>query len=648
MLRGLTVPGLKWTEPVVSPFLTATSPATQAASDTQPPWIAAAGMFDVGIETAKTSSHSAPTITSIVSDDAPVLIPMPPPALSRPAKEETFGSGQIYFTWMSGSSAYRIQVSKSDDFARNTIDESVQALSYKTGTSLESGTYFWRVKCTDAVKGASDWSPVWSFTVDTTPPTNTTNGNFINSGETWTNSTKVILSIAGTKNSGIQGYYISQYTAAPEAVDPGWTAVAPTASYSAQVPYSLNAGDGTKTVYVWFKDTLGHVSLPVTDTIILDTLPPEAAISNHPASPTNLTSADFSFTATEPASTFQCSLDGRVYTACAESQSYEALSEGSHTIAVKATDKAGNSQPAPATFTWIIDTAPPDTAITGRPYILSNSASADFIFSSSEPQSTFECAFDGNAYVPCISPQSYTALSEGPHAFAVKAKDASGNPDPTPALYSWTIDMTPFDTMITSTPDDPSNTGAASFGFISTKAGAAYRCKLDDDGYSACVEPMKYAELAEGDHVFSVKAIDAYGNEDATPAIYEWRVTLPPIPKTPPSFVNKGRGYLTDKNTVNLTIAAASKKGVAGYFISENPATPDASDPRWVTFAPVKEFSNDVPFKTSKGKGTKKLHVWFKDAEGNVSDVKSDEIFLFNSNHLLLLLILVQAAFLVL
>ena len=643
MLRSITIPGLTPTEPVVSPFLT----ATQAAGDIDAARRPEPDMFDAGLEAAKTSPHSAPTTTSI-SADTPVVIPMLPPALSRPANGKNFGSGQIYFTWMSGSSAYRVQVSTSEEFATYTIDESVQTLSYKTGTPLESGTYFWRVKCTDAVKGASDWSPVWSFTVDTTLPANTSTGNFINNGDTWANSTSVVLSISGSKNIGIQGYYVSQYTAAPDAADPGWTAVAPTPSYAAQVPYLLNAGDGTKTVYVWFKDTLGHVSLPASDTIVLDTLPPETAITNHPGNQTNSAAVDFGFTATEPGSTFQCSLDGAGYTACAESLTYRRLSEGRHTIAVKATDRAGNSQQSPASFSWTIDTTPPDTAIAGKPNILSNSASAGFIFSSSEPQSTFQCGFDGSDYASCTSPQSYASLSEGPHTFAVKAIDASGNPDSTPATYSWSIDTTPFETIVASAPDDPSHIATAVFGFKSNKAGSTYQCKLDDGGYSACVDPMEYAGVAEGDHVFSVKAIDTYGNEDSTPATYAWRVSLPPVPKTPASFVNKGRGYLTDKNTVSLSIAAASKKGVAGYFISENPATPDASDPRWVTFAPVKEYSSDVSFRTSKGKGAKKVHVWFKDAEGNVSDAKSDEVYLFNSNHLLLLFVVVQAALLIL
>ena len=47
--------------------------------------------------------------------------------------------------------------------------------------------------------------------------------------------------------------------------------------YAASLPWTLTAGDGTKTVYVKFIDDLGNTSVaPVSDTIILDTAGPAA------------------------------------------------------------------------------------------------------------------------------------------------------------------------------------------------------------------------------------------------------------------------------------------------------------------------------------------------------------------------------------
>ncbi|WP_181037274.1 phytase [Arthrobacter sp. 4R501] len=86
------------------------------------------------------------------------------------------------------------------------------------------------------------------------------------------------------------------------------------------------------------------------------------------------------------------------------------------------------------------DTAPPDTSISGGPSGTSSSTSAEFTFTATEP-GTFECALDGGAFEGCTSPKNYADLAVGSHVFAVRATDAAGNSDPTPAERTWVIDM---------------------------------------------------------------------------------------------------------------------------------------------------------------------------------------------------------------
>jgi uncharacterized delta-60 repeat protein len=93
-----------------------------------------------------------------------------------------------------------------------------------------------------------------------------------------------------------------------------------------------------------------------------------------------------------------------------------------------------------ATFS---DITPPDTTITANPVNPSNSTSASFSFTSTEAGSTFECSLDGGAFAACFSPTLYSSLSETGHTFAVRSIDGSGNSDPTPAFFSWTVDITP-------------------------------------------------------------------------------------------------------------------------------------------------------------------------------------------------------------
>jgi hypothetical protein len=88
------------------------------------------------------------------------------------------------------------------------------------------------------------------------------------------------------------------------------------------------------------------------------------------------------------------------------------------------------------------DTTAPETTIDSGPSGTVSSASASFGFSSSETGSTFQCSLDGAAFASCASPKDYTGLSEGSHTFEVKATDAAGNTDTTPASRSWTVNST--------------------------------------------------------------------------------------------------------------------------------------------------------------------------------------------------------------
>lgn len=95
----------------------------------------------------------------------------------------------------------------------------------------------------------------------------------------------------------------------------------------------------------------------------MDTTAPDTIITGQPALSTQATSAEFSFTATEVGSTFECKLDSSAYGTCTSPTTYSGLAVGSHTFAVKATDKAGNTDATPATYTWTVVTTPaPDTA----------------------------------------------------------------------------------------------------------------------------------------------------------------------------------------------------------------------------------------------------------------------------------------------
>ena len=89
-----------------------------------------------------------------------------------------------------------------------------------------------------------------------------------------------------------------------------------------------------------------------------DSLPPETTISSGPANPTRNITASFSFASSDTHSTFECSLDGSAFEACASPERYP-VANGTHTFEVRATDVAGNADATPAAMTWTVDTILP-------------------------------------------------------------------------------------------------------------------------------------------------------------------------------------------------------------------------------------------------------------------------------------------------
>jgi hypothetical protein len=135
---------------------------------------------------------------------------------------------------------------------------------------------------------------------------------------------------------------------------------------------------------------------------------------------------------------------------------------------------------------------------------------------------------DGAAFGACVSPVNLTGLGLGDHVFAVRASDAAGNTDATPAELAWTVvappDTAAPETTIVSAPAAVTSETSAVFGFESSEPGSSFACALDGAAFGACVSPVNLAGLGLGDHVFAVRASDAAGNTDATPAEWAWTV----------------------------------------------------------------------------------------------------------------------------
>jgi len=81
-------------------------------------------------------------------------------------------------------------------------------------------------------------------------------------------------------------------------------------------------------------------------------VPPVTTITKGPKAKTKKKVATFEFSATDPGSSFQCSLDGKTEFKVCASPFVVKVKKGKHTFEVRATDPGGTVEVAPASFSW--------------------------------------------------------------------------------------------------------------------------------------------------------------------------------------------------------------------------------------------------------------------------------------------------------
>ncbi|MEZ5061235.1 MAG: Ig-like domain-containing protein [Solirubrobacterales bacterium] len=111
--------------------------------------------------------------------------------------------------------------------------------------------------------------------------------------------------------------------------------------------------------------------------------------------------------------------------------------------------------------------------------------------------------------------------ADGSHTFEVRATDAAGNTDATPASRTFTVDTTPPTTAITGAPPAHTNDTTPTFAFDSAlRRRSELRVpprRKRSRRLGSCTSPHTTASLSDGSHTFEVRATDAAGNTDATP-----------------------------------------------------------------------------------------------------------------------------------
>lgn len=170
--------------------------------------------------------------------------------LNLSADDNASGVGQMRFMYDGGSWSSWVGYSTSHNFTINSTNGSLTiSVQFRDNAGNISGTY-------------SD-----TIVLDTAAPSGTV---VINSGDTFTNNRPVSLAI--TSNDATSGTSYMQVSNYSNFSGASWEPI------SGSKSLNLSSGDGTKTIYIRFRDNAGNISGTFSDTIVLDTVTPTGTI----------------------------------------------------------------------------------------------------------------------------------------------------------------------------------------------------------------------------------------------------------------------------------------------------------------------------------------------------------------------------------
>ena len=138
-----------------------------------------------------------------------------------------------------------------------------------------------------------------------------------------------------------------------------------------------------------------------------DVTPPATTITSGPSGTTTDRTPTFSFSSSEPGSSFQCRVDGGAFVPCSSPFTSPALSVGRHTFEVRAVDPAGNADPTPAAFSFVVVLPPPVLGrsfnvvpLSGRVYASLPRGARLSAFASADVFAAYTSPIKGRRFVP--------------------------------------------------------------------------------------------------------------------------------------------------------------------------------------------------------------------------------------------------------
>lgn len=413
-----------------------------------------------------------------------------------------------------------------------------------TAATLADGDHTFYVTATDAL-GNTSGAASRAFAIDTTPPPVPT----ITSGP-------IGLTNDATPTFAFASSGASTLKCAID--DPSPSTLCNSGAFT---PATL--GNGAHAFYVTAADALGNTSDAALRSFTVDNVPPGTTITPVPET-TSSSNIAIAFSSGDPAASFACSVDGAGFAPCSSPLELVGLGDGAHTVAVRATDLAGNTDPTPATVGWVVDTTAPVLTGPGNLVVEADGptgTNVTYAVSGSD---------DGLALLPgaiSCAPASAAKFPLGQTAVTCSAADAIGNT----GTLSFTI------TVVDTTPPVINAPNAS---FTATDASGIARTEPPVAAYLAGISATDIVSrptlttttperLPIGITKIVVTARDAAGNQaerTVTITILEPGKTAPPPDFTPPGPVRSVKATARD-HAVLLTWTSPNAPDLASIRI---------------------------------------------------------------------------------
>jgi hypothetical protein len=424
--------------------------------------------------------------------------------------------------------------------------------------------------------------------------------------------------------SGVTHWAIVQGTSQPAPGSATWVTSRPSG-------VTVTAGDGAKTVSIWARDALGHVSAIDSEVITIDTVAPTVSLGALPARTNNRT-INVSMSGSDNASgiaKWAINESGSAPSWGSNLWKNNALtsytisgSEGTRTLRAWTRDNAGNVSLA-SVQTIVLDTVAPvitfttPAVTTVRDITLTvsgNDGSGTGITGWAVVEGTSQPALGDGIWTGSPATSFQLPAGEGSTQVTVFAKDLAGNVGS--VTRTVVLDTVAPSATLSATSPSASRTVAVTVGGSDGAQGSGITAWAVVEGTTAPAAGNA-AWVASAPTTFQVsagdgtKTISAF-TRDAAGLVSVAATTTVLLDTTVPT-VTFSAPTTTTTATIAVTVGGADGgSGLAGYVVVEGVTAPAVGSPSWSVSAPT-------TFTLSGGLGTKTISAFTKDQAGNIS-----------------------------